>query len=38
MRIEVETRTQEEVDEALQTIKAGKAPHVTRLMLDNMTR
>ncbi|KAJ9529342.1 hypothetical protein QJQ45_013770, partial [Haematococcus lacustris] len=38
MSIEVETRTQDEVSEVLHLLAAGKAPHVTRLMLDNMTR
>ncbi|KAL6756892.1 Quinolinate phosphoribosyl transferase [Haematococcus lacustris] len=38
MSIEVETRTQDEVGEVLHLLAAGKAPHVTRLMLDNMTR
>jgi hypothetical protein len=38
MAIEVETRTMSEVEEALQVLASGKAPHVKRLMLDNMTR
>ncbi|GAX77228.1 hypothetical protein CEUSTIGMA_g4674.t1 [Chlamydomonas eustigma] len=38
MTIEVETRTLEEVDEILEVIRSNEAPHVTRVMLDNMTR
>jgi nicotinate-nucleotide pyrophosphorylase (carboxylating) len=36
--IEVETSSLEEVDECLQALFSGKAPHVRRIMLDNMTR
>lgn len=35
--VEVETRTLEEVKELLQLVQDGKAKHVTRIMLDNMT-
>uniref|UniRef100_A0A7S0WZN1 Nicotinate-nucleotide pyrophosphorylase [carboxylating] n=1 Tax=Chlamydomonas leiostraca TaxID=1034604 RepID=A0A7S0WZN1_9CHLO len=38
MRIEVETRTLAEVDEVVAALDAGQAPHVTRVMLDNMTK
>jgi nicotinate-nucleotide pyrophosphorylase (carboxylating) len=31
-------RLPQEVEEALGVLQSGKAPHVTRLMLDNMTR
>lgn len=36
--IEVETRTLEEVDEIVRILDSGAAPHVKRVMLDNMTR
>uniref|UniRef100_A0A7S0USH4 Nicotinate-nucleotide pyrophosphorylase [carboxylating] n=1 Tax=Polytomella parva TaxID=51329 RepID=A0A7S0USH4_9CHLO len=44
MPIEVETRTMEELDEILNILKASRNPdgssssHVTRVMLDNMTK
>lgn len=38
MSIEVETRTLEEVDQCLREVHEGRAPHVHRVMLDNMTR
>eukprot|EP00798_Chlamydomonas_sp_ICE-L_P010110 gene10110-8012_t len=38
MKVEVETRTLEEVDEVLAIIKSGNCPHVSRVMLDNMTK
>ncbi|GBG00217.1 nicotinate-nucleotide pyrophosphorylase chloroplastic [Raphidocelis subcapitata] len=36
--VELETRTLAEVDEALAIIASGAAPHVTRIMLDNMSK
>ncbi|MFM9169313.1 MAG: hypothetical protein ACKOTD_04100, partial [Phycisphaerales bacterium] len=38
MRVELETRTLDEVDEAISILEGGGAPHVTRIMLDNMAR
>ncbi|KAI8469620.1 MAG: Quinolinate phosphoribosyl transferase [Monoraphidium minutum] len=38
LKVELETRTLEEVDLALQILGSGDAPHVTRVMLDNMAR
>lgn len=38
MQIVVETRTMAEVEEMLGLLAAGSAPHVCRVMLDNMTR
>lgn len=35
---EVETRTLEEVEELCGLVDAGKAPAVTRIMLDNMVK
>jgi nicotinate-nucleotide pyrophosphorylase len=38
VRIEVETRTLEEVQDVLNVLLAGNAPNVMRIMLDNMAR
>eukprot|EP00878_Enallax_costatus_P009576 GHUV01010006.1.p1 GENE.GHUV01010006.1~~GHUV01010006.1.p1 ORF type:complete len:318 (+),score=94.69 GHUV01010006.1:333-1286(+) len=37
VEIEVETRNLDEVQQVLSILDSGKAPHVTRVMLDNMT-
>ncbi|KIZ01665.1 nicotinate-nucleotide pyrophosphorylase (carboxylating) [Monoraphidium neglectum] len=38
LQVELETRTLEEVDLALEILGSGAAPHVSRIMLDNMAR
>ncbi|KAF5836838.1 quinolinate phoshoribosyltransferase [Dunaliella salina] len=38
MPVEVETRTLEEVEQCVHELASGRAPHVSRVMLDNMTR
>lgn len=38
MEVEVETRTLDEVDQVCSILDSGTAPHVTRVMLDNMAK
>ncbi|WIA22958.1 hypothetical protein OEZ86_009885 [Tetradesmus obliquus] len=38
VQVEVETSSLEQVQQILDVIASGAAPHVTRVMLDNMTR
>ena len=38
MTIEVEASSLKEVEEVLACLAEGKAPHLVRLMLDNMTK